>query len=270
MTDFGSEKIKIVLKTLLKNQKKTFEQLADHLDCSVPTVKRILGKEDLSLTRLLRICEFLDISLTDIETLTKEMKTEKFKLTIEQSDFLLSNLGHFAFFMGLCSTDQSAEDIANKNKLNRPSLEKYLLDLENLGLIRVNGLDARPTTSGTPELGAQLASHFYEGMIGNVCKFYTEWIRVLEEKRSKSQKQLPSCVFSTLGVELSQESFIEWQRDQSLRLEELERRSSFEKKAYPKDQLRQVVITSASAATNHDEPLLEILADIWGSIPNIR
>lgn len=270
MSDFGSEKIKIVLKTMLKNQKKTFDQLAEHLDCSVPTIKRILGKEDLTLTRLLKICEFLDVSLSDIETLTNEIKKERFQLTPEQIEFLSSHLGHFAFFMSLCSTELTAQEIADKNKLTRPSLEKYLLELENYGLIRVNGLDARPIMSGAPELGAQLASHYYERTIASVGRFYTEWIRLQEEKRRTNQKSLPRCVFSTIGMELSEESYLEWQRELSIRLDELERRSVFEKKAFPKEQLRQVVVTSASAITNYDEPLLELFADIWGSIPNIR
>jgi transcriptional regulator with XRE-family HTH domain len=275
MSEFKSEKIKVVIKTLLKNQKKTFEQLAIHLSCSVPTIKRILGREDLSLSRLISICEFLDVSLAEVDALTAEIKSERFALNYEQNEFLETHPGHFSFLMSLC-TGQSAEHIARKHKLSQLSVERYLIDLERIGLVRADGLDAKILFDGVPDfVGSNLPSTYFERTIKATSEFYIEWIRRTEEKRKKggdTNVKVPknSGIFSTMSLELSRDSYSQWQREQAQRLEELERRSDFEKKAYPKDQLMEVIVTAASAITENDDPLLDVFKDIWGPIANIR
>jgi hypothetical protein len=49
--EFKSQKIKAVIKDLLKKKNITYEDLAEQLECSVPTIKRILGPEELTLNR---------------------------------------------------------------------------------------------------------------------------------------------------------------------------------------------------------------------------
>lgn len=273
MSEFQADKIKVVLKTLLKNQKKSYEQLASHLSCSVPTVKRILGREEISLTRLLEILAYLDISLAEVETLTSNLKGEKLTFSTEQQQFLRDNPGHFAFFMYLAANKSDLDTIKQRFSLNDSSVRAYLLDLEKIGLVEATDLSVRIINDGMPDLtNTSLGSLIYERTITASGQFYTQWIHRREQQGTEAvtkEKRL-SCTYSTMGMQLTPESYQQWQVEQAARLEELHRRAQFEEKSYPKDALIEVLVTDASAAVAIGDPLLAIFEDVWGKIPNIR
>ena len=129
MESFRIGEIKEVLKTLLKKKKQTYADLAIHLDCSEPTVKRILGNEELTLTRLLQICDFLNVSLGEIEGMIQKGGREEFHLSEKQQMFLVQNKNYFAYLMEIYQ-GLSTEQIAEKYKLTAKSTQKYLINLE--------------------------------------------------------------------------------------------------------------------------------------------
>lgn len=113
MQDIKSQNIKAVIKKLLKLKKLTYEEVETDLECSVPTVKRILGAEELTLTRLLQFCELLEV-------------------------FLAKNQAHFAYLLKLYA-GQSPKQIAEKYGLTARSTDNYLIALEKHELSRVTG-----------------------------------------------------------------------------------------------------------------------------------
>lgn len=132
----SADDLKSGVKVLMKKRGRTYADLAEHLELSLPTVKRILGPEEMSLGRLLQICEWLDLSLADLETMANlEAKKEVGEFTPEQEKFLTDNPGFLAYFAHLHSSE-TPEKIAKDYSLTAKSTELYLLRLERIGLLR--------------------------------------------------------------------------------------------------------------------------------------
>jgi len=61
------------LKKLLKRQGKTYADVAERLELSEASVKRLFSEKNVSLTRLDSICSLLDIEISD---LVREMQQD--------------------------------------------------------------------------------------------------------------------------------------------------------------------------------------------------
>ena len=173
MKTYKVSEIKEIIKNLLKKNKVTYKELDDHLECSEPTVKRILGPEEITLTRLIQICEFLKMSLSDLEALMKTDERETVNLNEKQQLFLVENKNHFAYLMEIYQ-ELNPEQIAVKYKLNAKSTQKYLINLEKYDLIKVTSKNkVRPFHKAFPHLGSgALGAAFYRAFIQNASAFF--------------------------------------------------------------------------------------------------
>lgn len=135
-TKLVTQEIKQVLKTLLKKQKRTYQELADYVGVSLATIKRIMTFEDIGLERLLKILQFLEIDLADLNQLVGMNKANKIEpYTKEQEEFFVKNLNYFSYF-NLLINGKTPDEIASLYGLKTLSTEKYLLKLEQLELIK--------------------------------------------------------------------------------------------------------------------------------------
>ncbi len=156
MKEFKSQKIKSVLKGLLKKKGITYEELAQQMECSVPTVTRILGTEELSLNRLLELCEIVEIDLAELAVLTQENGEKEEKFTPEQEKFLAKNKNYLGYLLKLFS-GETPKQIAEKNSLTQRSTDKYLIQLEKQELIHVTGKQkVKPAFKRFPTFGKTL------------------------------------------------------------------------------------------------------------------
>ena len=80
------------LKQYLKAKGITYKQLAEEIELSEASVKRLFSKQTFSLSRLEDVCRILDIDFYDLVLMDKERsrKTLK-KLTIEQEQILVND-----------------------------------------------------------------------------------------------------------------------------------------------------------------------------------
>lgn len=62
----NEQRIKFTIKGLLKKQGANYEKLADELGVSLPTVRRLLTSDSLSVERLSKICDFLKITFPEL------------------------------------------------------------------------------------------------------------------------------------------------------------------------------------------------------------
>ncbi len=139
MTDeqIETRKIKELIKSMMKKKKYKYDDLAKVLKVSVPTVKRLLNKEDLSVHRLLVIINWLGLDLAQVSKLTKEHhKKEYTEFTVEQEEFLAEHPGHVYFFAELMD-GYTPQQLAERFNLSKQSLEKYLFDLDRHNLIEL-------------------------------------------------------------------------------------------------------------------------------------
>ncbi len=164
-------KIKTALKQLLKKQNHTYADLAKVWDCSLPTVKRQLGAEEMPLSRLLTALEWLDLSLTDLHKLAISEDLTAVKFTLRQNEFLAKNPREFSFFMKLYE-GLTPTQIAQKYKLAPTVLEKILIQLEKFDLIRVgSGGRVKPFSDRVPSVDGLLAQAHMRRIIDRMAQF---------------------------------------------------------------------------------------------------
>ncbi len=271
MESFKIGEIKAVLKSLLKKKKQTYLDLAEHLNCSEPTVKRILGLEELSLSRLLQICDFLNITLAEIENLIQKGGREEFHLSEKQQLFLVQNKSHFAYLMEIYN-GLSAEQIADKYNLSQKSTQKYLIQLEKFDLVKVIKNKVRPFNKAFPSLSnGPLGVAFYKAFIQNSSAFFIDHIsdQIAQRKNIHSSASKGGSIYSVQTMNVSAETFKLAVKEMQARMYELERTASFEEKNLPEDQLKTGVMMLASAVVDQKDKGLETIQRSFGEIVNL-
>lgn len=268
MNEFKSQKIKSCLKDLLKKKNLTYEDLAVELECSVPTIKRILGPEELTLNRLLELCDILGIDLAELEIMTKENDVKEEKFTEAQDEFLAKNQNYYAYLMKLFE-GKSPKEIQEEYKLTQKSTDKYLIGLEKHELIRVTGKQrVKPNFKMGPTLGnGPLAKAFFGSFINKASNFFIgivrEGLRTPKNEKTKSPGR-----FAMMTAKATHESYDKWVKEQEKLLRDFQKLSSLEEKTKPKEDLKTCVIISAHAYVDHDHLELKALDNALGDITN--
>lgn len=271
MESFRIGEMKEVLKTLLKKKKQTYADLALHLNCSEPTVKRILGNEELTLTRLLQICDFLNVSLGEIEGMIQKGGREEFHLSEKQQKFLVQNKNHFAYLMEIYQ-GLSAEQISEKYKLTTKSTQKYLINLEKHDLIKVNKNNVKPFNKSFPSLkNGPLGIAFYKSIIQNSSAFFIDHVseQIALRNDAKPDSGRAGASYSVQSMVVSVETFRLAVKEIESRLYELERTASFEEKNLAQDKLKSGVIILASAVVDQKYKGLDTIQRSFGEIINL-
>ena len=143
-SNLAQAKIKTALKQALKKNNHKYSDVAKVWKCSLPTVKRQLGNEELPVSRLLELLDWLNLSLSELQALADSDSLSKPQFTPKQIEFLAKNLREFAFLNKLYE-DMSPQQIAKKYKIETSTLDKILRQLEKYDLVRVGaGGQIRP------------------------------------------------------------------------------------------------------------------------------
>jgi len=126
-------------------------------DCSEPTVKRQLGSEELSLTRLLTLLDWLSLSLAELHKMAESGSTDEARYTAKQNEYLAKNPKAFAFLMKMFEV--SPKEIGEKYGLSPQERDRILIQLEKYDLIRpgVRG-QMRPAYQRPPMLDGRLGA----------------------------------------------------------------------------------------------------------------
>ncbi|WP_413580899.1 helix-turn-helix domain-containing protein [Bdellovibrio sp. HCB288] len=274
--DIQIQKIKSVLKEQLKKRKMTYENLAQEMDVSVPTIKRWMGDHDLGLNDLFRICEILDLNLSDLHALSANTKVAHgpARLSDEQQKFLVKNMNYLAFFLQI-HDGKTPKEIAEKYKLNKLSVDKYLVKLENLGLIKVTGkLRVKSTFDGSVNFGNGILSKtYYKRWIDGTGDFFTNIITDALSKESsideKTRDHKSFATYSSQSIKLTKESYMKWATEATAAITQLHAISKIEEKAYGEEELMTAVILNAHTLVPQSSKFLNDLDDIAGKIENL-
>ena len=122
------------VKRYLKAQGKTYADLANGLRVSEATVKRIFSEENVSLSRMDDICNFLGIQLTDLASMVEQEATLITTLTEDQEKNLVSNPKLLLMLYFLLNS-WSVEEILNEYAIEEPEANTLLALLDRLKLI---------------------------------------------------------------------------------------------------------------------------------------
>ncbi|MDX9730767.1 MAG: helix-turn-helix transcriptional regulator [Bdellovibrionales bacterium] len=271
MIEVQSQRIKTALKTQLKKKQMTYEDLAKHLKVSVPTVKRYLGAEEITVGRLLEICELLDLSLEQLAKIAEigENKDERF--TEEQEKFFAKNPNYFAYFLKICE-GLSPVQIAEKYGLNRRSTDKYLIGLENQGTVRVTGkTKVKSAFRDMPSFGrGVLAKAYFESFIQRYSKFFVEFIHAgLSASEREVSKKRESVRYSGQVLKMSKVSYQKWEKEIESLLKLMSEVASVEEKTLPEKELASSVFVVGHGFIESDNPFLKRLDTTFGEITNL-
>lgn len=127
--------IQEALKFMLARRGLRLQDLATKLKISLPTAKRLLNQDDLSMDRVMEICDWLGMSFRDVVELASQQKTQYHLISLEQEVFLSTRQSHFAFLRAL-QKGESVEAVQQSNGLTSLDALKYLQDLETMGFVR--------------------------------------------------------------------------------------------------------------------------------------
>lgn len=125
-----------VLRHALKAKGMTYKQLAEGLGISELSVKRLFRDKDCKLSRLLEICDLLDIQFDDLIDMQKRARPLPVFLPEAVEAALAKDLMLFNLLIHLIC-DETVEDILQNSPLTEPELYLYLRQLEELGVIEL-------------------------------------------------------------------------------------------------------------------------------------
>ena len=127
--NISTEEILVALKLTMKKQGITYAELGRRISVSEQTIKRMFREKECSLSRLIKICDAIDISLTQVVAFCDENLDEFYEFTDEQSLFLSEHPNHYRFMM-LLYFGESVRDIQKTYHLDDRDVFYYLRDLD--------------------------------------------------------------------------------------------------------------------------------------------
>lgn len=130
-----TEPIYAVLKSMLKKRRITYADLADMIDSTESSIKNIFHKRSLDLNKLAIICEALEITLMDLFEASANFEEGEFSFSEEAETYMVESPSHYNFFSEIYFGRKSLRTVQTEHKLSNTSIDKYLKDLEDLGVI---------------------------------------------------------------------------------------------------------------------------------------
>jgi transcriptional regulator with XRE-family HTH domain len=127
-----------LLKQELREQKITYQQLADRLGVSLLTVKRQLNSTDIAFSKLIAICDAAGIEFSQIWHQIEAQKPAHTIFTKEQDATFCSYPHVYQYFVELFFNKKSTKQIQIENELTAASSYIYLRKLEEIDLISLS------------------------------------------------------------------------------------------------------------------------------------
>lgn len=124
------------MKQALRAQGLTYQVVANRLEISVATVKRMFSESNFTLERLDQLCELLGISIADLAKLAEENNRKLSELMEAQENELVKD--HKMLFVAyLVVNGYSYTDIVKESSLSEPQIIRLLARLDQLKLIEL-------------------------------------------------------------------------------------------------------------------------------------
>lgn len=136
MLNNETQVIKNLIKALLKENRFTQSDLAEYLGLSLPSIKRSLGKEDISLDRLSKIAAFFNLNVSDLFEMAKNKSLDYLMITDEQEKLFVKDLIYLKVFRALVLGLNKSE-VRSRYDITNTKYIKILSDLEKAELLEV-------------------------------------------------------------------------------------------------------------------------------------
>jgi len=124
------------LKEIMKMKKITYKEIAQHLGLSESGVKKIMQADDLSLSRLQEITQYLEINIVDLMAHISDPKILDGRFSPEIEQFFVKFPEAFDFYWKLVVERTPLNKIQKAWNLNDAELYRWLRELDQLNLIQ--------------------------------------------------------------------------------------------------------------------------------------
>ncbi len=134
-----TQQILKALKLILKNKKMNYTDLSNQLGLSESGLKKMMTSNDISIHRLNKICQIIDISMIDLLKLSQTQVIENIEFTDRQTALLLKDSFALMIFWMLTIERKSPLEIKKSEKISAADFQKILYKLESVDLINTKG-----------------------------------------------------------------------------------------------------------------------------------
>lgn len=139
-----------VIKNELKSQGITYLEVAKYLKMSEAGVKKLLTKDDFSLSKLNSLSQLINTPIIEILKMAERDEVDVFNFDPKSIQFFLRHPQYFHFFMKLAYEQRTPKEIQENYNLSSKSLMLYLKKLEELNLIIRHPYDRTQILGGIP------------------------------------------------------------------------------------------------------------------------
>ncbi|MCC2959868.1 helix-turn-helix transcriptional regulator [Massilia sp. IC2-278] len=129
-----------VLRAELRAANLTYKTLAERIDMSESSVKRLFGQKDMPLSRLAQICQAGGIALEDVLRRAADARPQADALTLPQETALVAK-PHLLLVAICCLGHWTFEQIVDNYRLTQPECIAAMAELDRLGLIELRPLN---------------------------------------------------------------------------------------------------------------------------------
>ena len=162
-----SKNILQAVKGLLKQHKINYAQVATHLNLSESSIKRSFSQGQISLNRLIKICELMDLELVDLLQIIQNQSTDLVHLTEQQEQLIVSDVKFLLVTVCVCN-HWSFEEIHQTYQIEAAELVNMLLRLEQTEL-----LELKPNN----QIKLHISPNFHWIESGPIQKFFEQHIQ---------------------------------------------------------------------------------------------
>lgn len=152
------------LKKALKSHGLTYAQVANHLDLTEASVKRLFSEQQISLQRLEQICHLMQLEISDLVQLMNEQQPQLQQLTQEQEEEITRDLT--LLLVTVCVLNRwTMEEMLDWYKISEHECLQKLVKLDKLKLIELlprNKIKLRVATNFGWRDGGPIQQFFQE------------------------------------------------------------------------------------------------------------
>ncbi|KKW69358.1 Cro/Cl family transcriptional regulator [Lampropedia cohaerens] len=155
-----------VLKRELKSRRMTYASLAQALGMAESSVKRMLAKGDMALSRIDAICAVLGMDFAELAQRVAELQPMLTELTLEQERAVVADRKLLLVAVNAMSL-WTVEQMVATYRLSEAECVKYLVQLDRLGILELRPLN---------RYRLKLAKTFKWRANGPVMQFFREHV----------------------------------------------------------------------------------------------
>ena len=126
------------LKDIIKSKRLTYSHVAQGTEISESSLKKIFAGADCSFSKIMKVCDFLEINFFDLAERINARKVEtSFYLNMKQEVYFSNNFNDFLFFYKIYRDNLSVEKTMKLFNMDEKRTWKALRKLEELELLEI-------------------------------------------------------------------------------------------------------------------------------------